>query len=381
MQDSPKINIAYIIDEIPSPNGGTEGQLLMLLRNLDKCKFSPHLVVLRGSEWLENSGLDVNIKVLDLTKLLSLKAIRKLFVFRKFCQANRIEIIQTYFNDSFIFAVLAGKFAGVKTIISCRRNLGPGFWGRKSLLFFFRLLKFITTKYLANSQATKESIVQFESIRPERVGVIYNGLNLERFAGMTESFREECRQKFGFVQSHFVIGMVSHFRPEKNIPLFIKAGAIISKKFPAVRFILVGGGPLEESIKSQIKDMGLEYVFLLPGPIMDVVPYLAAMDIACLTSDGESYSNAIIEYMAAGLPVVATSVGGTIEALQNTGILIPPHDESALVSSILGLIEDPVRQKELSAKGKKEAFEKYSVEKMITEYENVYEDFICRTPL
>jgi glycosyltransferase involved in cell wall biosynthesis len=114
----------------------------------------------------------------------------------------------------------------------------------------------------------------------------------------------------------------------------------------------------------------------LPGATQDVVPYLAAMDIAVLTSDGESFSNAIIEYLAAGLPVVATGIGGTVEALRESGFLCPPGDLDRLTEFLSKLIADPQARHDTGVKGKLEANRKYSIARMVSAHEEVYTEYL-----
>jgi L-malate glycosyltransferase len=368
------INIVFLIDRMWGANGGTEGQLLMLCNNLDKEKFKIHLFCLQNTPWLETSDYKSRITVLDVPRLLGWKALVAALRFRRYCRRNRIEIIQTYFHDSFIFGAIAGRLAGVRRIISCRRNLGPGFWRKNGLLFVFRIIKRLTWKYIANSAATKESIQQYEGIDPAKITVIYNGLDLSRFETVREKYRRDMRKQLNVGESDILIIMVSHLRKEKNIFLFINAAGRINRAFPQIRFLLLGAGPIEAEIREAVGKQGLQELFSLPGSVPDVVPYLAASDIACLTSDGESYSNAIIEYQAAGLPVTATAVGGNIEALRENGFLFPSGDLEKLAEILGRLIENKELRVQQGLKGRQEAFEKYSVSRMVREHEIIYED-------
>ena len=372
--DDIKINILFIIDEIPGAHGGTEGQLYMLLKNLERSRFNPHFATLVDSPWLHQGHFDAPVTVYHLTRLFSFGTIKKILCFRRYCRDNKIDVIQTYFNDSFIFAAIAGRLAGVKNIIACRRNLGPGFWNRKSLLRIFRLLRRITKLYIANSQATKESIVFHEKIDPRKVIVIYNGLDLARFKPISEETRSSARDLLKISRDEVLVGMVAHLRPEKNIPFFIEAAASLAKKYSKLHFVVIGEGPLESSLRRQIEGRKLEPIFNLTGSVPDVTPYLPAFDIACLTSAGESFSNAIIEYQALGLPVVATKVGGNIEAVEDTGRLYTPGDMKTFIEAVSELIENESLRKSLGEKGRKQAVDKYSIEKMVRQHEAIYLD-------
>lgn len=371
-----KINILFIIDEIPGAYGGTEGQLFMLVKNLDRSRFNPHFATLADTPWIHEGHLEAPVAVFPVKRLLSPGTLRQMLRFRKYCRQNEIEIIQTYFNDAYIFAALAGRLAGIKNIVAGRRNLGPGFWNKKNLLRVFRLLRHITRLYIANSEATKDSIVNYEQIEPDKVEVIYNGLDLSRFPPVTDFSRKAARKLLKVGDSDLLVGMVAHLRPEKNIEFFIDAAAVIAAKYPAARFVVIGEGPLEDSLRERIRVKNISEVFRLTGSVPDIAPYLPAFDIACLTSGGESFSNAIIEYQALGLPVIATAVGGNIEAVGDSGKLFPAGDIKAFVKSLAELLESEPLRKELGNKGRALATERYGVEKMVRQHEELYSRII-----
>lgn len=366
------INIVFIIDYMLGANGGTEGQLLMLLNRLDKTRFNVHLFCLRNTDWLNNNRLDFPVEVLNIKRLFTANTLLRIFKFRKYCRAHDIHIVQTYFNDSFIFGVSAARLSGIKNIIVCRRNLGPGFWGNKALLFVYRILRYITPKYLANSHATRESVIKYEGISPDRINVIYNGLDMKRFDIIDDDYRLQARRDLGIDGSQILVGMVSHMRKDKNFELFLDAAARVHKSHPETQFMILGEGPYRPNIERRIEDLGLQDSVSLIGSVNDVVPYLAAMDIACLTTDGESFSNSILEYLAAGLPVVATEVGGNIEALKENGFLFPRNNLEKLVDLLTALIQDKQMRCRVGISGRTEAASHYGVGKMISEYEEVF---------
>ena len=170
MNKNDKINIAYLIDRIPSPNGGTEGQLLMLLKGLDKRKFSPHLICLRGSEWLDNNPLEIPVMILGVGRLLSFNALKKLFAFRKFCRQNNVDIVQTFFMDSNIFGTIAAKVAGCKINIASRRN--AGYKNTRWHLLILRFLRTWTSYYLANSKAAARMAVENERVPQDKIKLV-----------------------------------------------------------------------------------------------------------------------------------------------------------------------------------------------------------------
>ncbi len=259
------INILYIIDHIWNSNGGTEGQLLMLLNNLDPEKYRVHLFCLKETPWSKNTKPPFPTTVLNIHRLVTPGIIGKLAFVRRYCRQNKIDIIQTYFNDSLIFGVMAGRFSGVKRIIACRRNLGPGFWGRKNLLRAFRAVRRFVTRYMANSQATRESIAFYESIDPSKIDVIYNGLDLTRFSAINNGLRDKTRLNLGIDNGQVLIGMVAHLRKEKNLDLFIEAARQLAPQYPEARYILLGDGRDRPALERQVRKLGLDKILSAGG--------------------------------------------------------------------------------------------------------------------
>lgn len=368
-------NLVFLIDRMWGANGGTEGQLLMLIKHLDQSRFRVHLVCLRDTEWLQAASLPCPVTVLHVGSLVRPSIISHLLSFRRFLREHDIHLIQTYFDDAYIFGALAGRLSGVP-VVACRRNLGPAFWGKKGYLRVFRWLPAITSGYIANSEATKEAIVSSEGVPPGKVHVVYNGLDLGRFDKITPQMKCNERAKLGLSDEAVLIGMVSHLRPEKNLELFVDAASEVHANFPQAHFIILGDGWYRPRLEAYIREHNLSSVLGLPGATQDVVPYLAAMDIAVLTSDGESFSNAIIEYLAAGLPVVATGIGGTVEALQENGFLFPPGDLKKLVQLLTYLIGEKQARLAAGTNGRIEATRKYNISRMVTAHEELYQTYL-----
>jgi glycosyltransferase involved in cell wall biosynthesis len=234
-------------------------------------------------------------------------------------------------------------------------------------------MRHFIARYMVNSQATKDSIAFYESIDPSKIDIIYNGLDLSRFSAITNGLRDKTRSNLGIDDGQVLIGMVAHLRKEKNLDLFVEAARQLAPAYPQARYILLGDGRDRPALERQVKRLGLDKIMRLAGSQMDVVPYLAAMDIACLTSDGESFSNAIIEYLAAGLPVVATAVGGNIEAVPDAEFLFPRGDLDKFKALLARLIEDNSLRCGLGRRGKEAIKDKYSVAEMVSGHEAMYD--------
>jgi hypothetical protein len=166
-----KVKIAFVIDSIASPTAGTEKQLLFLLKDLDRNKFEPYLCCLQSSQWLEK---DFDICLVYVAKIKSFRnpvSYFRLWRFAKFLRREKVDIVQTHFRDSNIAGIISGKLAGIRKIISTRRNIG--YWHNGLEILILRFLKRWVTKFLANSEYAKIHAMEIEGIPLEKIEVIY----------------------------------------------------------------------------------------------------------------------------------------------------------------------------------------------------------------
>ena len=175
-----------------------------------------------------------------------------------------------------------------------------------------------------------------------------------------------------------MIGNVSHFRPEKGYHIFFAAVRKVRSSIPDLRVIAVGSGePLFSEFKHEIEKEGLGDCVFLTGYAPNVLDYLSVMDICCLTPvSNEGFSNALLEQMAMGIPVIATDVGGNREAIVHgeSGLIIPPNDVNALADAIMNLYKNKKRRKSFGQNAKRRVESKFARNKMIEQMEQFYQE-------
>ena len=368
------INIAYVIDTISSPNAGTEHQLLEVIGRLDRSRFRPHLISLRPSDWLAQSDLGCPIEVLNLSSLFSLDALRTQRSFTRYCHANEIDIIQSFFRDSYIAVTIWGKMARVPVVIASRRNIGTGYWHDRKEIAILRFLRRFTSHWIANSRAAADEAIAVEKADPNLVSVIPNGLDMARFQRPNEDERTQTRRQWGLGPEHIVVGAVANLRPIKNIPFLIRAASVLCKTHDNLRFVVLGEGPLRIELEQMIVDHDLTGRFLLPGKSTTVAHDLSSFDIAVLCSKRESLSNSLMEYCAAGLPAIASDVGGNAEILTNSeiGMIYPPDDMDSFREMLTSVIVDPDRGGAIGRAAQQSIATRYSFEAVMEQLEGLY---------
>jgi glycosyltransferase involved in cell wall biosynthesis len=337
-----RIKLLYLIDQLNI--GGTEKQLLAVLERLDRSKFDPYLVCLRPTEYLEQCSVDCHKKVLNVTSLASWDGLQKICSFVRYLKQEKIDIVQTFFFDSTVFGVLAARLAGVKCVLSSRRDMG--FWYAPATLSTLFFLNMLTHRIVVNSEAIKENVHLREHVKRKKIDVIYNGIDLDPFSVQYNVVA--LRNELGIPVDDQVVGIVANLnRRVKRVDIFIDTAVEILKKKENVSFVIVGEGQYSKELKEQTERLGLTAKIHFTGSQENVIPYLQLFDVGLLTSESEGFANAIVEYMAAGLPVICFDSGGNRELIENNlnGFLVGTKSPRIIADRILSLTEDGIRNK------------------------------------
>jgi glycosyltransferase involved in cell wall biosynthesis len=361
------VRVCFLIDSLS--RAGTETQLVALIRHLDRSRVEPFLCLLRDQpdepHPLEPGCCPVlRLGIRSFRQFTTpLRAVR----FARFLRRHDIDILQLYFPDSTYFGALTGWLAGVPHIIRTRNNLGYATprWGRR----LGQLCNRIVSRTIANCEACRESLLADEGPSPDSVVVLENGVDLSRFLDLP-AVSERCGPRR--------VGMVGNLRPVKEPGLLLRAAARLCAAHPDLSFHIAGEGELRQDLERLVRELGLEGRFLLPGATADVPGFLARLDVAVLCSRSEGMSNAVLEYMAAGRPIVATAVGGNVELLTDgvTGLLVPPSEATSLATAIDCLLGDRALASRLGEAARRRARQRYSREAMVRRFEEFYASLV-----
>jgi glycosyltransferase involved in cell wall biosynthesis len=360
------IRVCYLIDELAT--AGTETQLLALIRHLDRRRVEPILCLLRGdnpvSRALEPD--DCPVFRLGVGSLRSPSTLVKAWRFTRLLRRERVDVLQVYFPDSTYFGLALARWAGVPHRLRTRNNLG--YWRTPLHRFLGRLMHGYATGTLANCEAARKSLLDEEPVAPESVVVLENGVDLNRFLAVPVpmTLRPRC------------IGAVANLRPIKGVDVFLEAAADVTAAHPELVFVVAGEGEQRAFLRQRAQERGLGERFRLCGSVSDVPAFLAGVDVAVQPSRSEGMSNALLEYMAAGRPIVATSVGAAPELIEDGkhGLLVAPDDPEALASAIVWLVNNPMLGRALGSAARERARRHYSREAMVKRFEDYYESLM-----
>lgn len=367
--------LAYFIDFIESNNhlaGGTERQLIAIIKQLDKSKFKPILFALRGKEssnlW---ESLDCEKYLLGVTSLFSINSLKNLFKTAFILRRRGVFLAHSFFFDATVFGVLSSRLAGVPKIISSRRDLG--FWYTTTKLRVLKSINLLTDNILVNSKAIKKEIVLKESVARKKINVIYNGID---FALINRNSHVPLPSEFTqYISGRLSIGIVANFdRPVKRVDLFIQAASIVARHRHDVCFVVIGGGNLDKKLKLMALDLGVGEKIIFLGALAAPAAYMKCFDIGVVPSDSEGFPNVILEYMALSVPVVATDVGGNSELVRQgiNGLLVPPNNKLALAGAIQKLLDDRALRMRLAANARIQVQNEFSWPVQIRHIENFY---------
>jgi glycosyltransferase involved in cell wall biosynthesis len=284
------------------------------------------------------------------------------------------DIVHTHDLWSNLLGIPAARLAGVPVIVSSRRDLGHSDWYEGRRRAWLRRILNLSQIVLANAISIRDVLTSEDGFSMERVCVIHNGIDPRKF--QCASNREVLFPQAGVCKLIVLVGNM-HSEVKGHSWLIACAPEVIAE-FPSTRFVLVGDGEQRVKYENDARQSGVSENFIFLGRRSDVPQVLACCDLAVLPSLAEGLPNAVLEYMATGLPCVVTSVGGNAELLHDgvTGILVPARDSNALSDALLKLLRDPSLAQRLGKNGRDFVERNFSFEHMVRRVEELYADLL-----
>jgi L-malate glycosyltransferase len=352
------IPVAIFVDRFAP--GGTQRQMIELLARLDRTRFRVHPVCFHsdGSWFKRVADLGDPVALFPIHGFRRPDTARQLLAFAWWCRTHQIEILQTCELYSNVFGLPGGALASVPLRIGSRR----GFVEPPGLQRLQRASYSKAQFVVANSQAAAERL-RIEQVDEEKIVVIPNGIDPARFPARQYSGRPTR------------VAVVACLREEKRIDVLISAIPQIVASCPDTRFVIAGDGTCREDLATLARELGVLANIDFLGHRDDVSAVLSGADIFVLPSRSEAFPNAIMEAMAAGLPVVASNVGGIPELVEDgrTGHLVQPGDATALADSVIALLQQPQRLEEFGRAARRKVEQSYSFDRMVGQFEDLYE--------
>jgi glycosyltransferase involved in cell wall biosynthesis len=360
VSDDGAIPIGLVIGQLTA--GGAEGQLALLARALRGTRYRPIVYCVSGNREpigreLEEDGVELRVfpgprpgRVLRLSRALA---------------ADGVRLVHAWLFIANSYAWLANR--GRRPLITSARNCKRQGWlhDRLNRRAFRR-----SERIVANSHQVKDYIEHHYGAPAERITVIHNGIDVERFRPAGEGAPAETR----------IVG-IGRLVPQKDPELFLRAASMLAAERPDIRFAFVGEGPLRPRLEAEVARLGLGDRISLPGETRDVAGVLRGASLFWLTSAWEGLPNVVMEAMACGVPVIAADVGGTRELVRPgiEGHLVAAGDAAALVRHSRDVLGDPARLALFARRARERALE-FSTANMVQALLHLYSDSLRPEP-
>ena len=350
--------------------GGTEKLMVRLIEQLDRDQFyiTVGCYARRGPLLAEVQSLGYDPVELPLQPTHRSRA-NWLYRTARWIQQQRFDVVHCLQGTMIMYGGLAARLAGGTAVVSCERNMGYWLTSASYRIAWRLACRYLVDLILANAGVIKQRLVLQAGVRASKVRVIHDGVPIGDLPGRDQTRKVRCQ--LGLNEDDLVVGLVATLRPVKGIDCLLEAAALLE---PSVQFVIVGDGPLRITLEQQAQLLGLEERVHFLGYQPDPISIIPAFDVGVLSSYSEGFPRTVLEYMACGRPVVATSVGGVSECVVDgeTGYLVEPGSPRALAEAIRALLYDPPLGAQMGLAGYQRVSSEFSLERERKLYEEAY---------
>lgn len=366
-------HVARIITWLP--RGGIERRMATLLPRLNEPPFRVSVLCIRErgplADELEDAG--VAVETIPLRSRLDPRGIRAL---AGWMREQQVDLVHSHMYRSNVPGTIAARLAGIRNVLCQVHNVDTWESGRQR--WMDRRLMRWRTAMLAVSEEVKRDVVATLRCPDDKVKVLYNGIDVDRYESTTPN--PDLKRELGIEEGRRVLVMLARLHPQKRHTRLLQALEVIRDRIPPTQVLFVGEGALREKLETEVKERGLESIVGFSGHRDDIPQILALADLSVLTSDREGFSNAVVESLAAGVPVVATDVGGNREAVVHgeCGYIVPPGDAKALAGALSALLNKDDLRSRMSAAARERAHE-FSLDRMLEETRRLYLEILEET--
>jgi len=368
--------------------GGAERQMLLLAERLPRDRFDVSFLLLGG--WTPNADLAVaagaHVHTLGARRrrsaakpVLALEVSRRMLKYVEICRRERYDIVDAWLYQGYGLAAVTRPLTQVPVLISGRVSLskfkerfGPA---ERAV---DRIARRNSDLIFANSAAVADDVALREGVDRNTIRIIRNGVIIPEPVRPGE--RLAIRAAWNADPGDFVLGYVGSMRPGKGHDRIVEAFPSLLAASPTARLVLVGGGPERASIEQRILALGIGDRVTLTGDVLDARPLFGAFDLFASASEAEGLPNSVLEAAAAGVAIVATAAGGTVEIVEDdlTGILVAVGDDEALRAGLIRLAADPALRARLGAAARDHAATAFGIDRFVRETADLYEEMAKR---
>jgi glycosyltransferase involved in cell wall biosynthesis len=302
-------------------------------------------------------------------------AVSRLLRLPRLVRSERAALVHTFLFDADVYGMLAARLGRPRAVVTTRRAIK---WDKPRHLRGYRWTNRWVDRIVANSERVRRFTVEHEGAPADKVVTIPNGVDRTPFEA-TRPGRFRTAQ--GLAEDAFLVVAVGSLKRVKGQDVLLEAASGWLRRTPEARLVLAGdrSGRFAEELLARAAELGVGAQVLVPGTVDDVPALLADADLFVLPSRSEGMSNALLEAMASGLPVLATDVGGSRECLDGgaCGVLVPADAPGALGEALESLAADAARRRELGRRARERVAEHYDLERMLDSVERLYRELLA----
>ena len=345
--------------------GGSELQAVQLTRLLhERSNYEVSVACLDPTGVLrdEIETLRIEIAAYPLTSFHDRNFVVQLYRFAAQLRKRQIHIVHTHDFYTNVFGIAAARLAGVPVRVASRRQTARR---SRPQRLAERLAYRLSHAIVANCEAARGELIK-EGVPGRKISTTHNGLNLDRVTPRVS--RDEALTALSLPRDRRFVTIVANLRlAMKDHPMFLRAALRVKASIPDAAFVIAGEGELTDTMRDLAIRFGLAGDVFFIGHCDGVADLLALSDVGVLSSTSEGFSNAILEYMAAARPVVATEVGGAREAIieGETGYLVAPGDDETMAGRIVSLLRHSRRAREMGELGRDTVQQKFSSDRQL----------------
>ena len=365
-----RIRVVSLLDHLV-PAGGAEVLVAAIARRLKPERFESIVCATRTVDDEVRAGLErdgVRVLHLDRTSRYRLDAWRPLV---RLLRGHERTVVHAHKFGSNLWAALLRHVVDVPAVVAHEHV-----WSFEGDPLRRLLDRFVTSPVvdvtLTVSEATRRQMIEVEKLPPDRVRVFRHGI--PRPAPSRDD--RDPRRELGIATGDFAVGTVCVLRPQKAVERLLEAAALARRDVPNLRVVVVGDGPERAGLELLATRLGLDRVVVFAGARREVGPYVASFDVCVNSSRYEGSPLAVMEFMAAGKPIVATAVGGVPELLDDCGILVSPEDPEAIAAALVRLARDPGERERLGHAARRRQRTSFDLDANVRELEDLYEALV-----
>lgn len=381
-----KIKIVFLLGTLGI--GGTEKQLLEILRRINRDRFELRVLSLPcfGKLRDEIESLNIPFSCLNTVSLAKgrfhpgsyVQLYQLLRDVVRYLKHEKPHIVQSYLFWTNIYGSIAAKIAGVPVIITGRRETLEKKYLRFPNLWLQNFSNLWATTIIANSLIVKQECLQQEKfVTSEKIQVIHNGLDVDRYNIQIDP--QNQKKALQIPDNGHIVGIVARLHPRKGHRVFLKAAVQVLQAYPQTIFLVIGGDQgIQPELERFAQELGIRNSVVFTGERRDIPELLSILDVQVSTSFIEGLSNAILEGMASGKPIVATDVAGNPELVIHgqTGLLIPPGNPARLAEAIIQLLGNRSLCIQFGNAGKQRVNTLFRMDQTIFQSEALYQKLI-----